>query len=189
MSTQTENKKNSTSTDLFVRQIEQVRANIARVTALLKASEEIKGGQDIRKAAVVFLHATLEEYLRLTEVEILAEGRIKSGNQYRLNVTLSDLDLMLKACDSFNNIITAPKDGIQNRKSINESIVALVREANQICHTILDNNIVSYKNLDKLYVQEYHIKREVAPSTKHHTNFETVLHKYIKTFHQKNKST
>lgn len=89
-------------------------------------------------------------------------------------VTSTDMDLLNIACNSFNDIVTAPKEGIQNRKSINRTIAKLVREANQICHDILDNNIVSYKALDPLYVQDYYIKREVTPTGVHHTNFETV---------------
>ena len=84
-------------------------------------------------------------------------------------VTSSDLDLMLNACNSFNNIITAPQAGIQNRKSINKTINNLVQEANQICHIILDNNIVSFNSIDKTYVQEFYIKRKVTPLGVRHT--------------------
>ena len=84
-------------------------------------------------------------------------------------LTDSDFELMINACNSFNNITTAPQAGIQNRKSINKTINDLVKEANQICHIILDNNIVSFNSLDKTYVQEYYIKRKVTPLGVRHT--------------------
>lgn len=83
-------------------------------------------------------------------------------------ITVNDMTILQGSIGNFTQISNAPESSIQDRKVTNENINTYVQEANDICHTVLDENIVSFKN-DALYQQEFHIKRHVNKLGLHHT--------------------
>jgi hypothetical protein len=76
-------------------------------------------------------------------------------------VTAADFTVLQQAIVSFDHAANAPLEAVGDRKAINEKINALVREANSICHNILDENIISFKPIDLDYFKEYKVKRQV----------------------------
>ncbi|MEP7167910.1 MAG: hypothetical protein ABI855_00930 [Bacteroidota bacterium] len=86
-------------------------------------------------------------------------------------ITVNDMTILQGSISDFFKLSNSPETSIQNRKATNENINTYVQEANDICHNVLDENIISFKN-DALYQQEFHIKRHVNKAGFHHTRLE-----------------
>lgn len=85
------------------------------------------------------------------------------------------METLQQAINTFQAASNSPVVSIQNRKAVNQQVNKLVKEANAICHQILDENIISFKPIDLQYIADYKIKRQVAKEIRHNRLFATVV--------------
>lgn len=86
---------------------------------------------------------------------------IPSMQEQGFEINEQDLESLLQAINAFEAVAQSPKNSIGNRKGINQQINTLIKDANHICHQILDENIISFKNTHPDFYNLYAIKRQV----------------------------